>query len=482
MRLCGPDALTFLQTKQTCPVSTSDRFSRRAAPEGRACSALALSLALSLLGAADAFAQAQEQTAGAPVPTEETAESAVENASHEVVLPADAHRPAEHSSSTDIRPGRLAAVASPEALADLLPLVRPCMEEAPCVIRLDAPVSPHEEMLPLANELSALVAAELSRREALCISDSDGHWAELSGEKIPPCAHETEDVHRVSIRLAPKGNGFTAALSFEENTPGHAQQDDSSRAFAHQPSRLRLMTEFNEAQEIPFVASRFAESLGDAMGTEPPSLFDVFLKPPEPPGFHVNLKLGNTLTTLKGFDFSAFNLRFDLEFDYYLRPYLMAFLEIGLTIGNSAAKSSSKSSDSGDTSEGDDGEEGGDAESESSEGGSEEEATASDSGRKKGSFSLVPVKLGLKFNPLYQYQFRPYVGLGLGLGILSDLVEANSREITLSISGIVGIAWVPLNHLGFNLETSLNFDELRVESGSSLLFSFTIDFGIMVLF
>ena len=473
-------------------MSTSDRPLRRGAVRSQRRSGPllnVLTMVLALLGPpAAALAQDPKETA-APIEAAPEPQGALQTSpapaqrgdAPSFVLSASHSRPAEHDVGSEIRPGRQTAVSSPEALADLLPLVRPCMAESPCAIQLNAPSSPHSEMLPLADELSALVAAELSRREALCVADTDGHWAKLSGEKIPPCAHETPEPHRAAIRLEPKGNGFTASLSFEEGGLEHAE-DDSSRAFAHHPSRLRLTTEFSESQEIPFVASRFAEGLGDAMGTEAPSLFDVFLKPPEPPSFHVNLKLGNTLTTLKGFDFSAFSLRFDLEFDYYIRPYLMAFLEIGLTIGNSAAKSSSKSSGSTDTSDGSG--EAGDAPSDSGDSDAEDSASDADadSGQKKGSFSLVPVKLGLKFNPLYQYQFRPYVGLGLGLGILSDLVEADSREVTLSISGVLGIAWVPLSHLGFNLETSLNFDELRVESGSSLLFSFTIDFGIMVLF
>ena len=377
-----------------------------------------------------------------------------------------------------------------EALMDLLPLRRHCLAERPCALAFAEPASTRPELVSLAEELAARIALTLSRREALCIDDPSGRWSKRAGEPLRRCPHD-EARHRVAIRLDPQGRGFLATAFFSEAARAPSPDSDAAAAprqappqsgappafSAAEPARLRLRTELPEERELAFAADRLADALGDALGTEPLSAFDIFLRPPEAPRFHLNLKLGNTLAALDGFDFSAFTLRFDLEFDYYLRPYLLAFLEVGLAIGNAKDKSAGAGASEGggaatDLASGTDSDSDGDDPA--------AEPLATSAG--KGSFSLVPVKIGLKYNPLHQYSVRPYVGAGIGLGILSDLVEADSREVTLSLSGILGVAWVPFNHLGFNFETSLNFDELRISGGSNVLFGFSINFGVLALF
>jgi hypothetical protein len=364
--------------------------------------------------------------------------------------------------------------AGDEMFDHLLPLRRPCLAERPCALALSEPTSPLPGLLPAAQFLGALLARQLSEREALCIHDPEGRWAQRAGEPLGACP-PLDEPHQVHVRIDPAGDGFLASVTFVETVPtldgGRALLPAGRPAFsAPAPSRLRLRTTFDEARDLSFAADQLATALGDALGTEEPSAFDVFLKPPESPLFHFNLKLGNTLSTLDGFDFSAFTLRFDLELDYYIRPYLTAFIEVGLAIGNAENTSKSDSEPA--------------SASATEEEQEEEEALSADekgSAGGKGSFSLVPVKVGLKYDPLHQYSVRPYVGVGVGLGILSDLVEADSREITLSFSGILGVAWVPFHNVGFNLETSLDFDELRVSGGSNLLFGFSFNFGVLVL-
>lgn len=392
-------------------------------------------------------------------------------------------RPPLHSDDAEgspgIRPGRPESLKDADDLEWLLPLRRQCLNESPCALAMDDPISTHAEFLPLADEMSARVVLELSHRQGVCIVDDEGKWAKRAGEDLASCDEDNHVIHHLRMRLDPVGDGFMAALSFRESIPriSSDSEKDGSREFSPVPAMLRLRTTFDESTDIPFAAERLAQGLGDAMGTEAPSVFDVFLMPPEPPTFHVNLKLGNTLSSLEGIDFSAFTLRFDLEFDYYIRPYLTAFIEVGFAIGNASDKR---------TKSGESAEEGGEASEDalagSSEDGTSQAAEEEDAEGRSGSFSMVPVNFGLKFNPLYQYALRPYVGMGIGLGILSDLVTADERELTLSFSGILGVAWVPFNHLGFNLETSLNFDELRVEGGSNLLFGFSINFGMLFLF
>ena len=369
-----------------------------------------------------------------------------------------------------------------DELADLLPLRRPCLAARPCALALLEPASTRGAHTSEAERMTALIALTLSQRAGLCIDDAHGRWSQIAGEPLRRCPHR-EARHLLHVRLDTAAEGFLATATFTEAVDALDAAAPTSQPMRRAPSiqqalpldaleplRLRLRTEFGEARDLAFAAEKLANALGDALGTERPSTFEVFLKPPEAPILHVNVKLGNTLAALDGFDFSAFTLRFDIEVDYYLRPYLLAFLEAGLAVGNAENTSASDSS--------------GDVGAETSvplvASGDEQEAQAGSAG--KGSFSLVPVKIGLKYNPLHQYSVRPYLGAGIGLGILSDLVAAESREITLSFSGILGVAWVPFNHLGFNFETSFNFDELRVSGGSNVLFGFSINFGVLFLF
>ena len=390
----------------------------------------------------------------------------------------------------ELTKSEICAVQDQDALLDLLPLKRPCLAVRPCAIALDEPASPRGEHLAEAERLAAMMALTLSRREAVCVDDAHGRWSKIAGEPLKACPHG-EARHRLQVRLDPdKEDGLVASATFTESSdatppaptlptpteraeqatlgevvPQSPTLEVTAPAFAAEPQRLRLRTRLDEPREVTFAAEELANALGDALGTERPSAFDFFLKPLDAPFLHLNVKLGNTLAALDGFDFSAFTLRFDIEVDYYLRPYLLAFLEVGLAIGNAETSGDEVADDS-------------DSANESANDNSAGEAHE----KNKGSFSLVPVKIGLKYNPLHQYSVRPYIGAAIGLGILSDLVEAESREITLSLSGILGVAWVPFNQLGFNFETSFNFDELRISGGSNVLFGFSINFGVLILF
>ncbi|MGI5865842.1 MAG: hypothetical protein ACOX6T_27820, partial [Myxococcales bacterium] len=122
-------------------------------------------------------------------------------------------------------------------------------------------------------------------------------------------------------------------------------------------------------EEIDFAwaADRVGDRLAEAVGLKESSFLDVTLEGSDDPVAHLNLKLGNTIAALKGFNIDAFTLRFDLEVDYYLRRYLLAYLEAGLAVGR-----------------------------------------ASEEGEPKGTFSLVPVTFGLKYVLFHQREIRPY--------------------------------------------------------------------------
>lgn len=197
-----------------------------------------------------------------------------------------------------------------------------------------------------------------------------------------------------------------------------------------------------EEVDFPYAADRVGDALADALGLEKATFLEQAFAPPAPPTAHLNLKFGNTVAALDGFSFSAFTLRFDFEADYYLRPYLLTWIEAGIAVGRAA----------------------------------------SDGESSKGSFSLVPVTLGLKYVLFHQYEVRPYAGLGLGLGLIADLVEPEERKVSLHFNGLMGLAYVPWRHLGFNLEASIAFDELRMSGGSSLLLGFNVNFGTLILF
>jgi hypothetical protein len=197
-----------------------------------------------------------------------------------------------------------------------------------------------------------------------------------------------------------------------------------------------------EVVDFPYACDRVGDAISDALGLEKASFLELAFGPPAPPTAHLNLKFGNTIAALEGFSFSTFTLRFDFEADYYLRPYLLAWLETGIAVGRVASEGESS----------------------------------------KGAFSLVPVTLGLKYVLFHQYEVRPYAGLGLGLGLIGDLVEAEQRKVSLHFNGLVGLAYVPWRRVGFNLEASLNFDELRISGGSSLLLGFNLNFGTLFLF
>ena len=199
----------------------------------------------------------------------------------------------------------------------------------------------------------------------------------------------------------------------------------------------RRLEDADSEEDLPLAADRLAAAI--ATDLEPAKGKTKAFEP----DFHLNVKLGNTVPALSGFKFSAFNLRIDLEGDYYIRPFLLAFLEAGIVLAR----------------------------------------TQAESGGEGTNFSLVPVDLGLKYLFRHDKSVRPYAGLGLGLGIVAAFVDpASNGKLGLNLNGLVGVAWLPWQTFGFNVETSINLGNLAVTEGTKLLFGFNTNFGVLILF
>jgi hypothetical protein len=212
-------------------------------------------------------------------------------------------------------------------------------------------------------------------------------------------------------------------------------------ASAEAVARLREDSEAED--ELLAAADRLGDRVAQALGVGPnspaPAAFTGSAPGPAPDRFHLNFKFGHNVQEMKGFSFDAFALNFEIEGAYYLRPFLLAWLEAGLKLGRG---------------ESDDG---------------------------KSNFRLVPVAAGLKYVLRPHATLRPYAGLGFGLGVLSQLVEAE-RRVGLHYTGVLGLSWLPWRRVGFNIETSVNFDDLWITQGSTVLFTYSTNFGVLALF
>ncbi|MBS2024141.1 MAG: hypothetical protein JST92_17195 [Deltaproteobacteria bacterium] len=164
---------------------------------------------------------------------------------------------------------------------------------------------------------------------------------------------------------------------------------------------------------------------------------------PFTPDFHLNLKFGNTLGSLKGASLSTFNLRFDLEGDYYFTARWQAFLQVGVVIGS---------------------------------------ATDDSTGTNEKSFQLVPAFAGAKYTFRAEQTVRPYIALGLGLGILNSLFKRDgSGAVGLTGEAVFGLLWAPFERVGFNAEVSVNLSGVSAND-SGVFFGFNTNFGVVFLF
>lgn len=182
-------------------------------------------------------------------------------------------------------------------------------------------------------------------------------------------------------------------------------------------------------------ADRMADGIAEAVGLPRP---EEGKKPADPnePLTHLNLKLGHMLPLGGTFDWRTF--KFEVETDYYLTPTVPVFFEVGMILGRS-------------------------------------------DGENQGSFAMVPLTLGLKYVFMEDWKVRPYTGLGMGLSFLKDLVDP-SAKIGLHFNGLFGLAYMPWKHLGFNLETTFNFDGVKLSNGSDISSAFSYNFGVIGLY
>lgn len=163
------------------------------------------------------------------------------------------------------------------------------------------------------------------------------------------------------------------------------------------------------------------------------------------PDFHLNLKLGNTLASLKGASVTTYNVTFDLEGDYYFTPRWQAFLQATITIGSA----------------------------------SDTTGTTSETSK---SFRLFSPYAGAKctFRPLEHW--RPYLSLGVGLSFINKLFQTSTGDtVGLNALAVAGLAWIPFSHVGFNVEAGVNLSGVSSD-GSGLYFGFKTNFGVIALF
>jgi TolB-like protein len=195
----------------------------------------------------------------------------------------------------------------------------------------------------------------------------------------------------------------------------------------------RLREDAASEGDLPAAADRVADRAAEAMGLAPaptplagPAPEKAAPTAPaaapaeEPTRGHLNLKLGQSVAGLEHFQLGALNLHLELEGDYYFSPGWLIYLQVGLIIGGV------KNAD----------------------------------GTQSGVFSLVPAGTGVKYVFRGDKDLRPYLGLGIGLGFLGQLLQGNGNlgVVSFRVNGLTGLAWVPYKHFGVNLEVGAGVD------------------------
>lgn len=215
---------------------------------------------------------------------------------------------------------------------------------------------------------------------------------------------------------------------------------------------LRWSQRVDDDAQLPAQAEQFSLQAAAALGLDAPQAAPASMRivapltTPEPaplvPDFHLNVKLGNTLSSLHGASLSTFNLRFDLEGDYYFTARWQAFVQAGIVIGSAS------------------------------------DATGAQPGEK--SFRLFPAFAGAKYTFRADQPLRPYLAAGIGLSLLNKLFQ-KSDTAGVATQGVLGLAWVPTRHFGVNAEASVNLSGISSD-GAGLYFGFNTNFGVLALF
>ena len=219
---------------------------------------------------------------------------------------------------------------------------------------------------------------------------------------------------------------------------------------------LRWSQRVDDDAQLVAEAEKFALQAAAALGLEQPQAVPASARlpfgavagepmpaPPLVPDFHLNLKLGNTISSLHGASLSTFNVRFDLEGDYYFNPRWQAFVQVGVVVGSAS-----------DTTPG---------------------ATTGEK-----SFALIPAFAGAKYTFRALQSLRPYLGAGVGLSLINKIFQKTSTA-GVTTEAVVGLAWIPTSHFGFNLEVGVNLAGVSSD-GSGVYFGFTNNFGVLALF
>ncbi len=152
------------------------------------------------------------------------------------------------------------------------------------------------------------------------------------------------------------------------------------------------------------------------------------------------LKFGSTIPALTGtsLKLSSLNLRFDFEADYQATQTFWPFVDASLLLGHN------------------------------------------DQGQ---SLQLVPVLLGAKYVFRPGAELRPYAGLGVGLGFLTGSILSDSSQTTsFAVYGVGGVHYLPWTHVGFLVEGSLNLSGIQLSAQTGVLFAFSFNFGVFVVF
>jgi hypothetical protein len=209
---------------------------------------------------------------------------------------------------------------------------------------------------------------------------------------------------------------------------------------------LRFSQRVESDAQLPAEAEKFAQQAAAALGLGAPEAGVATsagsMEAPLEPDFGANLKFGNTLNSLHGATVSTFNVRFDAEADYYLSPRWQIFAQAGIVVGSAA------------------------------------DPTGQTPGTK--TFHLFPAFAGVKvtFRPLQQ--LRPYLSAGVGMSLVNKLFSRSDTS-GVATQGVLGLAFVPWRHVGFNLETSVNLSSISSD-GSGVYFGFNTNFGVLAVF
>ncbi|MBI5548270.1 MAG: hypothetical protein HY901_30690 [Deltaproteobacteria bacterium] len=283
--------------------------------------------------------------------------------------------------------------------------------------------------------IATLVAARLAKRPGIRIVSVDelraalshGHDRALLGEGGPELLPEVTAAFGADFVLHGRVDRFGKRYVLS------AALLSASTAQTIARPRVDAQTE----DDLPFATDRLGEKLAEALGL-PPSEDDPEIVAGHAlvggPSVILNLKFGSTLASLQGFDVDTFSLRFDLEGEVVLRKWLHGYIEIGLLMGRAK----------------------------------------SDETNAEGSFSLIPAGSGLKYVFRPDSALQPFIGLGIGMGYFTALLDSNGG-VAFRVDGTTGVAWMPWERVGV-------VAELRAGIDTELTYGFSANFGVAVAF